>query len=434
MPSKKGARHRAPFSVVPTILVEPLPARAPLRSSDEEQQAVAAWIWGAALGAPLGTPSALPSSAAWLDLPTLAEGHGLAALALPAAEGLTASLVAAPAELRAAAAQGLSGLRDAAERTLRRGAKMGEDRRRLESALAAEGLEPLWLKGAYLADQMVYHPPEARPMADLDLYLPQGAWPRAGACLLRLGYRPGATTWKHQLWHSPGSRVVDLRGEHPDNPRPVELHFRLGEGFRGIAFAMDPEAAAVGRAAPRQGLRLRPEAALAQLAAHTSVNLLERRLRLIQLLDLLLLGAQLDGAAWAWLVGAGGRPQGARFLWPSLALVDRIAPGRLPAGPLEALRQACPPALMRWLGEQSLDALLWHGGPGARRALLELPRIWPIGWREELRYWQTVLLPEPSRLADRYPDLAERGRVDLMLLRHVQYNLRQFRRRLAQRP
>ena len=408
----------------------PPPSHPPLRSSPVLRRALASWLWGAAVGAPTAFP--LPADeAAWADLPALAEGHGLAALVLAAAEKLAADAANAPPGRAAAVDLGLAALRDAAARTLGRGARMLQDLRRAHAALVDDGLRPLWLKGAHLADEAVYQPPEARPLAALALYLDPAGQAAAEACLTRLGYRPGLRSWKHHLWRNPGCRVVDLRGEHADNPRPIELHFWLGEDFRGIRLGMDPAWAA--RESGAGGSRLKPEAAMAHLAAHTTVNLLERRLRLVQLLDLLRLGAGLDAAAWRGLEAFSVQPGNARFLWPSLALLERIRPGAVPGATLDALEQRCNPTLRLWLREQPLDSLTWQGRALARRAFLELPRLWPLDWRERSRYWQVVLLPGPARLADRYPELAQRGRPDLMLLAHLGYSLRLIRRRWRQR-
>ncbi len=431
--TNEGAPHGAPFSLPVAPLPEALPRHPAPRLGPQGRRDLLTWLWRAAVG-PLPDPLPLQAPAAWADLPALAEGHGLAALVLHEAERVVDRQGGRGPGGRAeqsAAAEGLARLSDAADRTLRRGGVLAEDLGRLEAAFVRAEVDALWLKGSHLLREGLYRPPAGRPMADLDVFVPPRHWPAAAGCLRALGYRTGARSWKHQLWRGEDHRVVDLRGEHPDNPRPVEVHGVLGEAFRGLSLTLDPAGSSVADARP--GRRLLPGAAFLLLAAHSTVSLLERRLRLVQLLDLLRLAARLVQQDWAWIGAHAAGPGRARFVWPSLAIVERLEPGCFPDAPFAAIAQACPLALRRWTIDQPLDSLCWPGSREARRAFLEMPRIWPIGLKEQARFWQTVLLPEPSRLADRYPDLAERGRVDLMFLRHAGFTWSQLRRRWQQR-
>jgi len=376
------------------------------------------WLWAAATSdGPFGPD---PEPELWIDLPTLAEGHGLAALTLGAAREHSG---AADPRTR----NGLVRLEDAAERTRARGRRLAGDQAALDAAFDRAGLPAVWLKGSWILEAGLYPDPSMRPRADLDLYLPEPLWDRAAPVLAGLGYRPAQRSWKHAVWLGADHQLVDLRGEHPANPRPVEVHPRLVEGFRGLRLDLD-------RDAPRPpDRRLPPGLALAQLAAHATVGMLERRLRLVQLLDLALLAGRLAPEELARVADIGRRPGAARFLWPSLALTAGLAPSpsldSLAAG--LAGRVATP--LRRWLTVQDIDTLSWPGRRDARRDLLEIPAIWPRGPAEQAMVWRSILAPPPSSLADRYPELAAEGRRTAMFLRHLGFTFRQAARRWRQR-
>lgn len=399
-------------------VTEPPRHPAPRLERRERLEALA-WLW-AAVG-PECPPPPAPPPALWRDLPTLAEGHGLAALALTAARAGTTGL-------DGQALEGLARLEDAAARTVARGRRLAEEQAALDAALDRAELPGVWLKGSWLSGEAVYPDPLLRPRADLDLYLPEARWGRAATVLEGLGYRPAQRSWKHAVWLSADHQVVDLRGEHPANPRPVELHPHLGEGFRGLRLDLDADA-------PRPpARRLSPGVALTHLAAHATVSMLERRLRLLQLLDLALLGRRLAPADEATAATIGSRPGAARFLWPSLALTARLSPSPALQRLVAALETGVAAPLRRWLDAQDLDLLSWPGRGDARRPLLEIPAIWPTGAAEQATVWRAILAPPPELLADRYPELAAEGRRKAMVLRHLGFTIRQAAYRWRQRP
>jgi putative nucleotidyltransferase-like protein len=104
-------------------------------------------------------------------------------------------------------------------------------------ACRAAGIAVLPLKGALLATN--YYPaPGLRPMNDLDLLARPEDEPRLLALLERLGYQLVARSWKHVMLARPDGRgpVVSWEGEHPANPRSLDLHLRLGEQFWGMRY------------------------------------------------------------------------------------------------------------------------------------------------------------------------------------------------------
>jgi len=354
----------------------------------------------------------------WSALPALAEGHGVAALVAP-----TLAPLAPPDIARR--------LADAAERTLARGRRLAADVALVGDALAAAGIPYALLKGLGPAGRL-YDPPAARPAADIDLLVRPGDVDAVARVLTSLGYEEDHRTWRHRVYVRPdNAAVVDRRGEHPDNPRPVEVHDWLGEAFRGITWDFT---AAV--ALDHPGTELPAATAMAHLAAHATADALGRRLRLIQLADLARLARRMGEADWEDLAGLGGSRYAARFVWPALALADRVVGARIPmqepTGIVEAMGHAVRPELRAWVDGVDLDALGYFGRDAARRAMGEIPAVWPISARERVMVWRFIMLPARWQLADRYPRLAGSWAWPWMYVRHGVYNAERLFHRARQ--
>lgn len=417
-PDRPGGAATKPAPIpapIPATRPAPLPGITP-----DERRALVAWL-ATCLRAEAADPGALPgcpppgATRLWAALPALAEAHGLGALLA----GRLAPL--APGESARA-------LGDLAERTLARGRRLADEVALIAAAFDAAGLRYAWLKGAHLAP-LLYDPPAARPMADLDLWLHPGDASAAESLLMKLGYAPAGRSWKHRRYLRPDNRrVVDWRGEHPDNPRPVELHEALVESFRGIRLDLSaggPPACA--------NDHLPPALVMAHLAAHAGVDALQRRLRLVQLVDLRRLAARLDSGDWERIEALAGRPQAARFVWPGLFLAERWLGLAMPPARASRLAAEVSPALRDWLDRAEPDAISVPGAEGAPRAMLEIARIWPLDAAEHMAYWRFVLWPSRAQLADRYPALASSPAWPLAYLRHGGYNARRFLQRWRRR-
>ncbi len=341
-------------------------------------------------------------------VPALAEGHGVAALLEPL---LADALPSGPA----------AELADAARRTLARGVQLAADWQRVQAGLCGAGVAHTPLKWAALAP-LLYEPAALRPAADVDLLVPPESVEAATAVLRRVGYDLVSQTWKHQVFLRPDNRaVVDPRGEHPQNPRPVEVHTWLGEGFRGIRLDLTAHAAAT-----PAGSGLPLALALTHLAAHTTVDALGRRLRLIQLVDLARLSARLAGDEWHEVLQFGCSRHGARFVWPALALAQRHVSAPVPEPILGTLAACVAPRLARWVMAADLDGLSWFGRADTRRALGEVPAIWPLDARELWAVWRFILAPRRGELADRYPWHAGSHAWPLLYLRHGAFNVQRL--------
>jgi hypothetical protein len=226
-------------------------------------------------------------------------------------------------------------------------------------ALAASGLPVMPLKGAILATRAGFDP-FRRPMADLDLLVRPADRDPARATLASLGYerRPLRTRRPtHDTFELPGNEdVVSADGEHPDNPRRIELHTEVRRHLWGWIeeddltahlWAGATEATVLGEPA----ILPAPAAFAAHVAIHATSDLLISRGRLIQWLDL----AEVTAVGPAVDLARAPHP---RLVYPALRLAARRLAGRFPPdGPdgLAALEAMIPDRLVRWASSVPLD-------------------------------------------------------------------------------
>lgn len=367
-------------------------------------------------------PDALRSvrvpSAAEPALPSFLEAQGVGALCG------AGSLGALPPSIIAA-------VDDLVVRTLARGDRLRADRLAIQGAMADAGIAFAPLKGAWVADR-AYSPPSARPMADTDLLVAPEDMDRATAALARLAFRPAETTWKHRVLRRESDRhVIDGVIEHPDNPRPVELHSQSRESFRGIEGRIVPSQP--GRSHARS-TDIDDAGQLALIAAHATVDALGRSLRLVSIVDIARLAIVLPQSIWDEAVERMHPRRGARFLFPSLELASRELGAPIPGTTLAALRAQVTPALARWVDRQDLDGLSRLARGQVERPLLEIPRIWPLDAAERFALWRFIVWPKRLELADRYPGLAASRRWPMAYGLHAADSISQLRRRVRHRP
>src|SRR6185436_15287113 len=141
-------------------------------------------------------------------------------------------------------------------------------------ACEQEQIEVLPLKGSLLAT-IYYAEPGLRPMNDLDLLVRPADEQRMLALLARLRYQPIARSQKHLMLARPESHgpVVSFTGEHPGNPRSLDLHTHMAEYFWGIRYDLTEEAwadSAPGRLQGDAARVLAPATLLHHLAIHAS--------------------------------------------------------------------------------------------------------------------------------------------------------------------
>lgn len=247
------------------------------------------------------------------------------------------------------------------EATRQRARRLAEDLRALARRAEKSGLPLIPLKGAILGP-LKYHDPSLRPSSDIDL-LATGkdfdAWSRV---LLEEGYVGTGETFKHRIFEKPAERMIDGFGEHPENPRPVELHPALRERILGRELDVTEPYVLSLRAESAQGIEMlvpSDDALLLHLLLHLSPAALGRGARLIQLYDFALLepSAQAAGLVAQHLDEIG---------WASWHLAHREFPPALPEHLIGGLSRSAPSGSRRnrflarpglLTGEHDLDVL-----------------------------------------------------------------------------
>jgi hypothetical protein len=285
-------------------------------------------------------------------------------------------------------------------------------------ACEQEQIAAIPLKGSLLAT-LFYAEPGLRPMNDLDLLVRPVDEPRMLGLLARLGYQLLARSQKHLMLARPESHgpVVSYTGEHPDNPRSLDLHTRLAEYFWGIRYDLTEEAWADSAPGRLQGVEARvlgPATLLHHLAIHASSDALARRLRLLHLADIALVADKLSQADWERIVMGAQRRGEQRMVYPALLLTSRYYPV-VPAAVLRALRSGVPPALLQQLDATNLDQLSFCNTAPTTPA--EKLRWFRPGY-EQARALRHMLLPNPGELAHWYPNLARPALLPIAYLRY----------------
>jgi len=309
----------------------------------------------------------------------------------------------------------------------------------LLSACHAAGLTVMPLKGALLATQF-YPAPGLRPMGDLDVLARPADEPRLLAVLEQLGYQLVARSWKHLMLARPDGRgpVVAWDGEHPNNPRSLDLHFRLGEQFWGLRYDLSDVAwqeSAPGTLLGIETQLMRPAALFHHLAVHASSDAIARRIRLLHLHDLALVAQALDAADWERILGWAHAQREQRLIYPALAFVGRYYQA-VPEAVLHELRAGMSPALLRFLDSNHIDRFSYcNTAPSALSERL----IWFQPGREQLVALRHMLLPDVDEITTWYPSLARPALLPLAYARYgvemVGWNVRRAlggpRRKLA---
>jgi len=221
------------------------------------------------------------------------------------------------------------------------------------AACDREGVAVLPLKGLMLSDRY-YDDPALRPMADLDLLVRPADLEPTALLLERLGYKRNVATDKHLDFLKPdNAEVVSFDHEHPDNPRRVEVHTHCGEVFGRTPVDLTDHLWADARDDVLDGERatiLSADHLWLHLLVHASWQILYGGGRLIQLVDLAVLGPHLVEPLAA-LERVDSR---ATFL--ALALARSALPGAIAPQLVEEVVARVSPKLSTWV-ERDLDLL-----------------------------------------------------------------------------
>jgi hypothetical protein len=301
-------------------------------------------------------------------------------------------------------------------------------------ACEREGIPAVPLKGSLLAT-LYYGEPGLRPMNDLDLLVRPADEERVLRLLARLGYQTIARSQKHLMLARPEAYgpVVSYAGEHPGNPRSLDLHTRLAEHFMGMHYDLTQEAwedSPPGRLLGAPARVLGSTTLLHHLAIHASSDAIARRLRLLHLSDIALVAASVEQAGWERIVAGAERRREQRLVYPALALTNRYYPV-IPEPVLLALRPGMPRALLEHLDSADLDQLSFCNASPTTPA--EKLRWFRPGY-EQARALRHMLLPSPGELGHWYPYLAQPGLLPIAYLRYAMEILGWSVRRALGRP
>ena len=296
-------------------------------------------------------------------------------------------------------------------RNMARHQRLAADLDAVVSALVDAGAQPVALKGAAMLLRDAPAELAWRPMSDLDLLVSvrgrRDTVRQSGIAVRELdlalahaGYCVQRESWKHRAYGAcaPGPPLVTDGGEHPDNPRDVEIHRRVVEQFRGYRWDITPVVCAAG--VVHGDVRVPSDGAMAlHLAAHASVTLLEGMHRAIHLIDLAR-ALERSGLApvQAALQVAGAR-QGGRFVYPALALTARETGSSVAAALAEELvaDSRVPSGMVSWCAAVSLFDASWAGQ--GQRGVLGSQQVWARDASERLRMTASTLVPTPAVLS-----------------------------------
>jgi hypothetical protein len=264
----------------------------------------------------------------------------------------------------------------------------------LLARLERDGFAPGVIKGFHTAH--AYFPePGVRPMTDVDVVVAPGALPRVEPILRELGFTPGERVlrghahqwlppradggaWSHELWHARSQWHVEPHD---------------GLNFAAVVANTDvPQTARLGDWLTIGGTTLRvadPAELVATLATHGSTELYSSRLlRLVELVLVIRTARARGTLDWSGVEEHLARRDTLRFAFPSLTLVERLAPGTVDERLLSRVRDTTSPRIR---------AVTAHFTPTA--PILDQPfslgerLLWTSGIRGTLRRLWLMLVP-----------------------------------------
>jgi hypothetical protein len=261
--------------------------------------------------------------------------------------------------------------------------------------LATAGVSCTVLKGMHTARR--YYPEAgARPMGDIDLFIPPESRRAGEHALERAGWRRGDRQRRPYKcdWHPPGvdERIRGLDLVHTWDPWSVELHASLDRIFAPGRLARLPLRAGDDEPWTIAGRPVRvlvPPMLIAYLAAHASEE--SHAARLLRVVELVLVAreeAARGRLVWRDVGARLAATDSAGFAFPALAFAERLVPGTVDPAVLDECSAAAGPRVRALVEADSAadhlplervrvaEKFMWSRGPAdtARRIGLML---WP---------------------------------------------------------
>jgi len=260
--------------------------------------------------------------------------------------------------------------------------------REVTAKLREAGIAPLVLKGMHTA--LRYFPePAARPMSDIDLFIPMPSMHEAERIFSGLGFRrmlrtrsPYACDWIPPA-QPQGPRTLTF--VHEDDPWSIDvlgsLDKRLATGHF-LKFANLLPGAEYDDWLPDTGARVMQQPLLAlYLAVHVSQTLLNATLLRILELALVVRRDTAEGTLdWNAFVRGAATIGGARFVYPALIFTNQLAPGTIPGEVIAEAAADAPKNLRRVVGRLTVAS-----AQPLRRHSLSERFMWASSTPESLR-------------------------------------------------
>jgi predicted RNA binding protein YcfA (HicA-like mRNA interferase family) len=168
--------------------------------------------------------------------------------------------------------------------------RLSEDLETILGAAARAQIPIIVLKGLALA-LGYYHRPHTRSMADIDILVQPQHVDGMAQILEGLGYFAKETSGGHTSFYKPNNTQTISFQHHPDNPRPIELHFELKRQVAGYGNKYDISQSAWASSTPsmlfgQPVFALESQLLFEYLCIHASQHLHSRFGRIMHFLDL----------------------------------------------------------------------------------------------------------------------------------------------------
>ena len=248
----------------------------------------------------------------------------------------------------------------------------------VDQAARGAGIATVPLKGSALHAMGLYQPGD-RPMADIDLLVPEGDLDAMTALLQGLGYVLSFSVWKHRVLRPADGEPQVCLGDHRDTPVNIELHTFIQERLPVARVDITERVLPV---AAHPGLNAYPShgALMSHLLLHAAGNICNRSMRLLHMHDIALLAARMSANDWEEVWGADG----AWWAFPPLAMVARYYRHAIPACVINRLaprgrallrltsrRRTLTEASCAGFWHHTLHGIEWFGSFGEVRTYLE---------------------------------------------------------------
>jgi hypothetical protein len=257
------------------------------------------------------------------------------------------------------------------------------------------GIPVMPMKGSLLTS-LFYTPPAIRPMADIDLLIKPDDFPGIKSILEEAGYEliKSETSYaNHHKFLKPNNEKVVARDlEHPDNPRPVEIHTELRRPFFGNSGEVDLTALIWKdsneiRLFNHIAISPTRESLFTYLAAHASGHFFIQSGRILHWLDLAFIFNEIDHITPTHI------PE--RIYFP-LKLASRAFPYKFANTDFSQLEDKIDQRFKKWTTQIPLDdrcglSINIHG-PQKNKLHQRFIRWKPLPWRLLLTYGSIPLI------------------------------------------